>query len=96
MKLIQQQYYTRSKKGVYLNGEGYDTIAVSKNLTQNFVKEYIHPICFYEIPNELELKKEDDKDNFPKILTCINIPLGEMIIGQSIYPTCQLKSDRNA
>lgn len=95
MKLIQQQYYTRSKRGVYLNGEGYDTIAVSKNLTQSFVKEYIHPICFYEIPNELELKKEDEKDNFPKILTCINIPSGEMIIGQSTYPTCQLKSDRN-
>ena len=96
MKSIQQQYYTRSKRGIYLNGEGYDTIALSKNLTQSFVKEYIHPICFYEIPNELELKKEDEKDNFPKILTCINIPSGEMIIGQSIYPTSQLKSDRNA
>ena len=96
MKLIQQQYYTRSKEGIYQNGEGYDTVAVSKNLSKSFVKEYIHPICFYEIPHAVETKKSHDQQNYPKILTCVNTPSGEMIIGQSIYLTNQQSLDRNA
>ncbi|MCD2347927.1 GAP1-N2 domain-containing protein [Clostridium guangxiense] len=81
--MIKQHYYTREKRGIYSDNPGYDTVAKSMGLSDEFVKEVLHKYCFYEIP--VELLNESNYDKFPKAFTVFNIPSGEMIIGRTSF-----------
>lgn len=81
--MIKQHYYTRGKYGIYSDNPGYDTVAKSMGLSDDFIKEVLHKYCFYEIP--AELLNESNYDKFPKAFTVINIPSGEMIIGRTSF-----------
>ena len=58
--LIQQQIVTKDSKGLFLTGDGFDTIAVSPNVNERFVKKYLNPINTYHIPSDL--KKSGEKE----------------------------------
>lgn len=81
--MIKQHYYTREKRGVYSDNPGYDTVAKSMGLSDEFTKEVLHKYCFYEIPTEL--LNENNYDKFPKAYTVFNIPSGEMVIGRTSF-----------
>lgn len=81
--MIKQHYYTRAKSGVYSDTPGYDTVAKSMGLSDDFIKEVLHNYCFYEIPSEL--LNEENADKFPKAYTVFNVPSGEMVIGRTSY-----------
>lgn len=81
--MIKQHYYTRGKYGIYSDNPGYDTVAKSMGLSDEFIKEVLHKYCFYEIP--AELLNESNYDKFPKAFTVFNIPSGEMIIGRTSF-----------
>ena|GEM_PF-2412841 len=81
--MIKQHYYTRGKYGIYSDNPGYDTVAKSMGLSDEFIKEVLHKYCFYEIP--AELLNESNYDKFPKAFTVFNIPSGEMVIGRTSF-----------
>ncbi|MGV8982504.1 GAP1-N2 domain-containing protein [Clostridium sp.] len=91
--MIQQQYYTRDKKGLYSDTPGYDTISKSKGLEDKLIKEVLHNYCFYEAP--FELIQEENLNEYPKALMCFNIPSGEMIIGCSSFAGKDYTGQRN-
>lgn len=41
--MITQQMYTRERRGVYRATEGFDTVAKSESLDNNFVKKFCTP-----------------------------------------------------
>lgn len=41
--MITQQMYTRERRGVYRSTEGFDTVAKSESLDNNFVKKFCIP-----------------------------------------------------
>lgn len=94
-KLIQQQLYTRERGGVFHSTDGYDTIAISKNLEKTFVKKYLHPICVYNTPNELKRNGEKDAEKYPPAFTVIQPELGEMIVGQSVFVPADFTGQRS-
>lgn len=49
--MAKQHIYTRGNAGLFTHVEGYDTIAVSNGLTEDYVKHNIYPFCFYEKNN---------------------------------------------
>lgn len=81
--MIYQQYYTRDRKGVFSSTPGYDTVARSPGLDDDFIINTLHNLCFYEVP-EL-LAGESDKDKYPKALFYANVGDGKIIIGQSVF-----------
>lgn len=93
--MIQQQYYTREKRGIYSTTPGYDSIAKSKGLEDNFVKNILHPFCTYDVPTELNNKGEKDTEKFPKAFTCFNAENGELVIGQAVYVGADYTGMRN-
>jgi len=52
--MAKEHIYTRVKEGYFTHSEGYDTIALSKGITKEYVNKNIYPFCFY-----------DDKANTP-------------------------------
>lgn len=58
--------YTRERRGVYRATEGFDTVAKSESLDNNFVKKIIHPFCLYDAPAELAARGE-------KMRSCIRL-----------------------
>ncbi|WP_051541673.1 hypothetical protein [Clostridium lundense] len=91
--MIQQHYYTRDRKGVYSDTPGYDTIAKSINLEDDFIVNYLHPLCFYEAP--AILGGEEDMTKYPKALFCINTEDNKMVIGQSVFAGKDYTGKRN-
>jgi len=83
--MMQQQYYTRSLKGLYSSTPGYDTIAKSKGLSDKFVVDVLHPLCNYNPPIELTYSNNGNLDIFPQALTCIQTLDGTMVLGRIIY-----------
>jgi len=69
--VIEQHFYTRAKKGVFRQSEGYDTVAKSPGLSDEFVKKCLHPYSVYYPPVK-------------KSVTLINLPCGKMLFGQTI------------
>jgi len=69
---IQQHIYTRDRRGLYSHTEGYDSIAKSAGLCDEFVKKQLHPYCVVSTPKE------------GKALTVVNYPCGRMLLGQTI------------
>lgn len=48
--MFSQHIYARSEKGLFTNLQGFDTVAKSKNLEEEFIKKYIHRYCIYDNP----------------------------------------------
>ncbi|KPU43314.1 hypothetical protein OXPF_27550 [Oxobacter pfennigii] len=83
--MIEQQYYTRERRGIFRSSEGYDTIAKSRGLNENFIKKNLHPFCFYDPPRKLEASGEKDPLKYPESFICFHVDTGEMVVGRSVY-----------
>lgn len=83
--MISQQYYTRERKGLFRSAEGYDSIAKSNNLDDNFIKKYLHPFCFYDPPRLLEDKTDGDSSKYPESYTLFHLETGDIVVGRSVY-----------
>ncbi len=82
---ISQQYYTRERKGLFRSAEGYDSIAKSDNLDNNFIKKYLHPFCFYDPPRLLGDKDHGDSSKYPESYMLFHLETGDMVAGRSVY-----------
>jgi len=74
--MIQQQCYTRAARGLFRPSAGYDTVAKSAGLTEEFIKERLHPFCYYNALTTGEC---------PKVLTVIQFPEGLTMIGRTVH-----------
>lgn len=93
MKMIEQQYYTRERKGVFSKTPGYDTVARSMNLDNQFIIDTLHALCFYEAP--VTLIGEKDILEYPVSLFCVNTDDNRMVIGQSVFAGEDYTGQRN-
>ncbi len=93
--MIEQQYYTRERRGIFRSAEGYDTIAKSSGLSDSFIKKYLHPFCFYHPPKSLEDADEVDISQFPQCLTCFFTENGELVLGNTTYIGADFTGLRN-
>ncbi|WP_102273128.1 GAP1-N2 domain-containing protein [Cytobacillus massiliigabonensis] len=94
MLQIQQQMYTRERAGIFTTTPGYDTIAKSKGLDNNFIKKVIHPLCSYYPPRELSNSGERDEGKYPKSKLIMVTETGELIFGQSVYKESDYTGER--
>ncbi|MCL6458557.1 MAG: DUF3783 domain-containing protein [Gorillibacterium sp.] len=92
---IQQQYYTRARKGLFQAGEGFDTVAKSPGLDNNFIKKILHPYCLYIAPQELARRGERDISLYPAALTVFPVETGELVIGRSIFAGSDFSGQRD-
>jgi len=81
---IEQQIYTRGKKGLFRQTEGYDTIHKSPGLTKDFIKKFVHPYCTYSPSKNLK-KINAPASHYPPSLTIVNYPCGRMLVSQAVY-----------
>ncbi|MEN6313236.1 MAG: hypothetical protein ABFD25_03190 [Clostridiaceae bacterium] len=93
--MIQQQYYTRERRGIFRSTEGYDSIAKSAGLKNDFIKRTLHAFCFYDTPRELQESQEKDLEKYPKALTCFNTDTGDLVLGRSVYVGADFTGLRN-
>ncbi|REK77618.1 glycosyltransferase [Paenibacillus paeoniae] len=82
---IQQQMYTRERRGIFRTTEGYDTIAKSGGLDPSFVKKTLHPLCVYDSPAELTATGEKNSDAYPEAMHLLHLEQGETVIGRSVF-----------
>lgn len=83
--MIEQQYYTRERGGLFTQTDGYDTVAKTSLIKLDFIKKNLHPICSYDIPTELQKSGETDESKYPPNFMIFPTTTGEMIVGQAIY-----------
>ena len=83
--MIEQQYYTRERGGLFTQTDGYDTVAKTPLIKLDFIKKNLHPICSYDIPSELQKSGETDESKYPPNFMIFPTSTGEMIVGQAIY-----------
>ncbi|CAH1215539.1 hypothetical protein PAECIP111892_04117 [Paenibacillus auburnensis] len=93
---ITQQMYTRERRGVYRATEGFDTVAKSESLDNNFVKKMLHPFCLYDAPAELAARGEKNEDMYPAALHLFHTEANETVIGQSRYLAADFTGQRSA
>ncbi|WP_446674102.1 GAP1-N2 domain-containing protein, partial [Paenibacillus sp. 598K] len=82
---IQQQMYTRERRGVFRSTEGYDTIALSTGLDSQLVKKQLHPYCVYDAPAELAGRGEKDASAYPETMHAVRLDNGDLLLGRSVY-----------
>ncbi|WP_020617137.1 hypothetical protein [Paenibacillus daejeonensis] len=82
---IQQQLYTRERRGVFRSTEGYDTIALSAGLDSQLVKKQLHPYCVYDAPAELAGRGEKDAAAYPETMHALRLESGDLLLGRSVY-----------
>ncbi|MFF2888648.1 hypothetical protein [Paenibacillus sp. NPDC057967] len=82
---IQQQMYTRERRGIFRTTEGYDTIAKSGGLDPSFVKKTLHPLCVYDSPAELTASGEKNSDAYPEAMHLLHLEHGETVLGRSVF-----------
>lgn len=95
-KPIQQQMYTRERRGIFRENEGYDTIARSSGLDSSFIKKYLHPFCFYDAPTELTARGEKDDAAYPQALQLYRTDTGQIVLGSSVYQSTDFTGLRSA
>ena len=95
-QLIQQQLYTRERRGIFRSTEGFDTIARSKGLDHSFIKKTLHPFCFYDAPAELSARGEKDTTMYPEALHLYHTDNDQTIIGRSVYQSADFTGLRSA
>ncbi|OCA88072.1 hypothetical protein A8F94_09645 [Bacillus sp. FJAT-27225] len=93
--MIQQQYYTRARGGIFLKSDGYDTVSISPSLDKNFVKKTIHSFCTYDPPAALARRREKDTTLYPEIITFFQPETGEIVIGKSVYVPADFTGQRS-
>ncbi|WP_379144012.1 glycosyltransferase [Paenibacillus sp. sgz500992] len=93
---ITQQMYTRERRGVYRATEGFDTVAKSESLDNNFVKKIIHPFCLYDAPAELAARGEKNEELYPPALHLFHTETNDTVIGQSRYQATDFTGQRSA
>ncbi|MCL2199023.1 MAG: hypothetical protein FWB80_08885 [Defluviitaleaceae bacterium] len=71
--MIEQHMYTRARRGLYKTTAGYDTVAKSAGLADDFVKGTLHPLCVY--------------GGGDKSITLVNLPDGRIFLGQAVSAT---------
>lgn len=91
--MIQQHYYTRERKGIFSKTPGYDTVAKSKELEEDFIIDTLHGLCFYEAP--ASLAGEEDPVKYPRAFFCVNTEDNKMVIGQSVFAGKDYTGQRN-
>lgn len=94
--MIQQQMYTRERRGIFRSTEGYDTIAKSSGLDSNFVKKQLHPLCIYDAPAELAARGEKDEAAYPETMHLLQLDNGDRILGRSVYQAVDFTGLRSA
>ncbi|WNS41332.1 hypothetical protein [Paenibacillus sp. MMS20-IR301] len=94
--MITQQMYTRERRGVYRSAEGFDTVAKSESLDNNFVKKILHPFCLYDAPAELTARGEKDEALYPAALHLFHTESNETVVGQSRYQATDFTGQRSA
>ncbi len=82
---IQQQMYTRERRGVFRSTEGYDTIAKSAGLDGQLIKKQIHPLCVYDTPAVLTASGEKNESAYPAELHLLRLDNGDLLLGRSVY-----------
>ncbi|MGF9699676.1 hypothetical protein [Paenibacillus sp. MABNR03] len=93
---IEQQMYTRERRGVFRTTEGFDTVAASPGLDPSFIKKVLHPYCVYDAPAELTGRSEKDEAKFPSSIHLIHLESGETILGQNVYQSADFTGLRSA
>lgn len=93
---IEQQLYTRERRGVFRTTEGFDTIAASPGLDPSFIKKVLHPYCVYDAPAELIGRSEKDETKFPASIHLLHLESGETILGQNVYQSADFTGLRSA
>ncbi|MEK5447893.1 GAP1-N2 domain-containing protein [Paenibacillus sp. FSL R7-0331] len=93
---ITQQMYTRERRGVYRSTEGFDTVAKSDSLDNNFVKKILHPFCVYDAPAELTARGEKSEEMYPAALHLFHTETNDTVIGQSRYLAADFTGQRSA
>lgn len=93
---ITQQMYTRERRGIYRSTEGFDTVAKSERLDNNFVKKILHPFCVYDAPAELAARGEKDEARYPAALHLFHPESGETVVGRSSYQAADFTGQRSA
>jgi len=83
--MIEQQYYTRERGGVFNQTDGYDTVAKSSQLKLDYIKKVLHPLCSYDIPSELQQVGEQNEAKYPPNMIIMPGESGELIVGQAVY-----------
>lgn len=91
--MIQQHYYTRDKNGIFSKTPGYDTVAKSINLEDEFIINTLQELCFYEAP--ADLVGEEQISKYPKALFCVNTEHNVMVIGESAFAGKDYTGGRN-
>ncbi|WP_340021497.1 hypothetical protein MHI24_21175 [Paenibacillus sp. FSL K6-1096] len=94
--MITQQMYTRARRGVYRATEGFDTVAKSESLDNNFVKKILHPFCLYDAPAELAARGEKEEALYPAALHLFHTESNETVIGQARYVAADFTGQRSA
>ncbi|WP_339846967.1 hypothetical protein MKY42_30170 [Paenibacillus sp. FSL W7-1088] len=93
---IEQQLYTRERRGVFRTTEGFDTVAASPGLDPSFIKKVLHPYCVYDAPAELTGRSEKDETKFPPSIHLLQLESGETILGQNVYQSADFTGLRSA
>ncbi|MCL1863290.1 MAG: hypothetical protein FWF78_06980 [Defluviitaleaceae bacterium] len=70
---IEQHMYTRCKRGLFNTTAGYDTVAKSPGLTDDFIKKILHPLCVF--------------GGGDRAVTLVNLPDGRVFLGQAVATT---------
>lgn len=92
---ILQQYYTRGRQGIFRSNEGYDTVAKSPGLDNQFIKKTLHPFCVYDAPRQLQERAESNTRLYPEALVCFRAESGEMVLGRSVFVGADFTGQRN-
>lgn len=92
---ILQQYYTRGRQGVFRSNEGYDTVAKTPGLDNQFIKKTLHPFCVYDAPRQLQERAESNLSLFPEALVSFQAESGEMVLGRSVFVGADFTGQRN-
>ncbi|MEK5480155.1 glycosyltransferase [Paenibacillus sp. FSL R5-0407] len=93
---IQQQMYTRERRGIFRSAEGFDTVAKSPGLEAAFIKKVLHPFCLYDAPAELTARSEKDGALYPESVHLFHAEGGETVLGRSIYQPVDFTGLRSA
>lgn len=94
---IQQHYFTREREGVFRTNEGFDTVAVSPGLDPAFIKNALHPYCFYKGPRDLPESGDGPSEAaYPAALSVYHADNGDLVIGQTVYTSSDFTGQRSA
>ncbi|OWR31172.1 hypothetical protein CDO73_08530 [Saccharibacillus sp. O23] len=92
---IGQQLYTRARSGIFRDTEGYDTIARSNGLDDQFVKKTLHPLCAYDAPAELTASGVKEEAAYPDAVHLVQLETGDVVLGRSLYKSADFTGLRS-